>query len=67
MRRRESGILSLPKWITDEIEVADPEDADGSADNAAVELLLEIFEKLLFQNREPVGRNETTPAHKHAQ
>lgn len=55
LRRRESGILSLPRWITDEVGV--PEGADGGSAGDAAELLVEIFEKLLFQNREPDEQN----------
>lgn len=58
MRRRESGILSLPKWMTDEVPDGD---ANGSAGDAA-EVLPEVFEKLLFQNREPANIMVTTPA-----
>lgn len=53
LRRRESGILSLPRWMTDEVEV--PEGAGGGSAGDAAELL-EIFEKLLFQNSEPITR-----------
>ena len=57
LRRRESGILSLPRWMTDEVEV--PEGAGGGSAGDAAELLVEMFEKLLFQNSEPITRRET--------
>lgn len=43
--------------MTDEVEV--PEGAGGGSAGDAAELLVEIFEKLLFQNSEPVTRRET--------
>ena len=53
MRRRASGILSLPRWITDEDEPGAPEGADGASAGGDAESLLDEFEKLLFQNSEP--------------
>lgn len=58
-RRRESGILSLPRWITDELVDDAPEGPDCVRADAAA-LLPSFLEKLLFQNREP-GRSRPFP------
>lgn len=54
--RRESGILSIPRWITDDVVLAgvDVEPAESPLNSAVVPTLLPSFlEKLLFQNNEP--------------
>lgn len=55
--RRESGILSIPRWITEEVVGDGPDESPLKSAVVVLELFLPSFlEKLLFQNKEPAKK-----------